>query len=69
MLKPENCANGCEQHEAFRPNRGYKNSKRMIQYDYRTKNGTLFSTCAKTLESARAKRDKWLHDMRLREEV
>lgn len=69
MLRPEECLPGCEQYELFRPARGYKNSKNMIQYDYRTKSGTLFSTCAETLQAARTKRDKWLHDMRLRENV
>jgi len=66
MLKPENCKNGCEQYESFSPSRGYKNSKRMVQYDYRTESGVLFSTVAKTVEAARVKRDKWLHYVRLR---
>jgi len=30
------------------------------QYDYRHKNGELFSTVAPTLEQCRSKRDKWI---------
>lgn len=31
-----------------------------VQYDYRTPGGQLFSCVSKTLEAARARRDKWL---------
>lgn len=30
------------------------------QYDYRAKDGTLFSTIAKTLKECRQRRDEWL---------
>lgn len=32
----------------------------MLQYDYRTADGELFSCVAKTIEKARKKRDVWL---------
>lgn len=32
----------------------------MVQYDYRTTWGKLFSCVAKTLDAARRKRDAWL---------
>lgn len=32
----------------------------LVQYDYRTPEGRLFSCIAPSLERARAKRDKWL---------
>ena len=31
-----------------------------IQYDYRTRDGKLFSCVAKSLEDARARRDAWI---------
>jgi hypothetical protein len=34
--------------------------KNLVQYDYRTPEGKLFSCIAKSLEAARAKRDNWL---------
>jgi hypothetical protein len=34
--------------------------KNLVQYDYRTPEGKLFSCVAKSLEAARAKRDNWL---------
>ncbi len=32
----------------------------LVQYDYRTHDGKLFTTVAPTLEIARARRDAWL---------
>ena len=34
----------------------------LIQYDYRTPEGKLFSTIFPTLERARARRDAWLEE-------
>ena len=51
------CPNGKENHESFYSE--ILNAWR-VQYDYRTPNGKLFSTVAKTLEQARNKRDAWL---------
>jgi len=34
--------------------------RELVQYDYRTPGGELFSTVAPTLEIARSRRDKWL---------
>lgn len=38
---------------------------RMIQYDYRTADGELFSCCAPNLGVARERRDKWLEPRRM----
>lgn len=48
---------GQEQHEEFYSPiiRGWR-----VQYDYRSHDGKLFSTVAKSLEQARERRDKWL---------
>jgi hypothetical protein len=48
---------GHEQYEQFYSPiaRGWR-----VQYDYRSHDGKLFSTVAKTLEQARERRDKWL---------
>lgn len=48
------CQTGCESHDAF-----YAGGRRFYQYDYRDTDGRLFSCVAKSLEDARAKRDKW----------
>ena len=34
--------------------------RRLCQYDYRTRNGILFSCVGKTLEACRNARDAWL---------
>lgn len=39
---------------------GEERCKNLIQYDYRTPDGKLFSTIAKTLKQARLNRDRWL---------
>ena len=49
------CPAGQEQYEEFNTRKGTR-----IQYDYRHPNGELFSAIAKTLEEARAERDRWL---------
>jgi hypothetical protein len=41
-------------------------NREMIQYDYRTPDGELFSTVARTLDIARLQRDKWLRERILR---
>lgn len=61
MLKSENCKPGQEQYEeyyssAYRTGRGAK----FVQYDYRTPEGKLFSTVARTLDHCRNRRDAWL---------
>jgi len=55
------CKNGEEKFEKFF---SYLNQKEMIQYDYRTEDGELFSTVASTLERAREKKNKWLENGR-----
>jgi len=47
---------GQEQVEYFENVRGNE----MVQYDYRTPAGKLFSCIAKSLEQARQRRDNWL---------
>ena len=50
------CPRGQEQYEEYTDHRG----NQLVQYDYRHKDGELFSTVCKSLESARKERDAWL---------
>jgi hypothetical protein len=52
------CRKGEENYRTFNP--VHRPNTVLFQYDYRNKNGTLFSTVASTLEQYRAKRDKWI---------
>ena len=54
------CKPGEEYYEYFY-NRSLR--KKLIQYDYRTDDGKLFSTVAVNLKTARQKRDKWLEEV------
>jgi len=49
------CPAGGEQYEEYNTPRGKR-----VQYDYRAPDNTLFTCTAKSLEEARAKRDKWV---------
>jgi len=49
------CPTGEEQYEEFS-----MGGKTYVQYDYRDVDGKLFSCVAKTIEAARAKRDRSL---------
>lgn len=51
------CPPGQERYEEYIIGR-----KSLVQYDYRTFDGLLFSTVAKSLETARARRDAWLKE-------
>ncbi len=53
------CPPGQERYEEF-----YSSIARgkRVQYDYRTPDGKLFSTVAKSIETARARRDLWLKE-------
>lgn len=51
------CPRGEEQYEPFFSR---LLNKEMIQYDYRTPGGALFSCVSSTLENCRARRDAWL---------
>lgn len=53
------CQPGCENYTTFKTKVGRKWVER-VQYDYRTKDGKLFSCVGSSLESCRAKRDLWL---------
>ena len=37
---------------------------RRVQYDWRAEDGKLFSCIARTLEEARARRDRWMEERR-----
>ena len=52
------CKAGEEKYTKFRP--AHRPNQILYQYDYRRKNGELFSTVAPTLEQCRTKRDKWV---------
>ncbi len=52
------CENGRESYEEFYSDILKKN---LIQYDYRTPEGKLFSCCTNNLENARKRRDLWLN--------
>ena len=53
---------GKENYTTFRPS--HRPDKLFYQYDYRYKDGELFSTVAPTLEQCRDKRDKWIQAKR-----
>lgn len=57
MLEPIRILPGSEQYEEF-----YSHilKKTMVQYDYRAKDGELFSTTGKTLAGCREKRNHWI---------
>ena len=40
---------------------------RLVQYDYRTPDGALFSCVRRTLDKCRASRDKWLAEQAQKE--
>jgi hypothetical protein len=54
------CQAGQENYTTFRP--AHRPNTVFYQYDYRHRNGALFSTVAPTLEGCRVKRDKWLQE-------
>lgn len=56
------CIAGHENYTTFQYNSRTMRKKfeRMVQYDYRTPNGELFSCVAKTLDECRKRRDTWL---------
>ena len=51
------CPTGQEQFETYT---GKTTGEEYVQYDYRHTDGHLFSTIARTLDAARARRDRWL---------
>lgn len=54
------CKAGEERYEEFMLGIGRRRRK-MVQYDYRTEDGRLFSTVKPTLKSCREERDRWLN--------
>jgi hypothetical protein len=56
-MKACTCQPGQEQHEEYY---SALSKKTMVQYDFRSIDGKLFTTVAPTLEEARKKRDEWL---------
>lgn len=53
------CPAGEERFEEFKTRLG-RMPVVMVQYDYRTPDGRLFSTVARTVEVCRGRRDAWL---------
>lgn len=53
------CQAGFENYETYESRVGRRIVK-MVQYDFRTEDGELFSCCGRTLEECRERRDKWL---------
>ena len=58
MLNPRDLSPGQEQYENYR---GF-DKKLLVQYDYRVRDGELFSCVRKSLEECRKARDAWLHN-------
>ena len=52
--------NGDENYNFFKSRIGSKKLQTLVQYDYRTENGELFSCVRKSIEEARAARDAWV---------
>lgn len=52
---------GQELYEVFTLGTG-KRSQKMVQYDYRSDTGELFSTVAPTIEEAIERRNNWLNE-------
>lgn len=59
MLDTKKIGAGEEQHEVFFTGIG-RRQKKMVQYDYRARDGELFSCVRHTLENCRRARDEWL---------
>lgn len=59
MVDPKNVKPGEEQYEEFATVICGKRRK-LVQYDYRAADGTLFSCIHGTLEVCRASRDAWI---------
>lgn len=53
------CPNGREHWEFFFS----FNGSQLIQYDFRTTDGELFSTVCENVEEARRERDEWLEEV------
>ena len=61
MLKSSTLKNGCEQYEEYRD---AIRRRKMVQYDYRAKDGELFSCVRRSLEECREARDRWAENRR-----
>lgn len=59
-MKSSTCQEGTEQYEEYDSFIMRRKLRKLVQYDYRTSEGKLFSCIAKTLKQARQRRDKWL---------
>lgn len=61
MASGAGCAPGTERYERYlSPPLGGGRRRYLVQYDYRTPEGVLFSTVAPDLETCRWRRDEWL---------
>ena len=54
---------GTEKYERFQSGIG-RRRRTLVQYDYRSEDGELFSCVKPTLDECRAARDKWLDERR-----
>jgi len=55
-LNPKHCPPGKEKYDFFSAM-----GRKRVQYDYRHKDGELFSCIANSLEAARARKQDWLN--------
>lgn len=64
-MKANTCPRGKEQWSVY-----YSSvlKKELVEYDYRTENGVLFSCVATCITIARMRRDKWLRDIAITKE-
>ncbi len=61
MATGAGCAPGTERYERYlSPPLGGGRRRYLVQYDYRTLDGALFSTVGPDLETCRRRRDEWL---------
>lgn len=58
-LDPKKCKPGEEQYEKFVDQISSVHERTLIQYDYRNKNGKLFSCITSSVAHARKRRDTW----------
>lgn len=61
-LNPKNLKPGKEQYEFYNSTIPGNSPRPRVQYDYRSREGELFSTVAKSLDEARTRRDQWEYE-------
>lgn len=63
------CAPGAEQYETFSTRVSGGKYKRMVQYEYRTPAGRLFTCIATDLQTCRQRRDNWMRANRVNHNI